>query len=224
MELDNMLVKFARAGKLEIVKKLVETGANPDNDRALACARDHIEVVEYLNDANVQKHLDNSLKIFAKLGKLEIVKFLVEAGANPNIDMSIVANRGYLEVVKHLVSKGADINANEAINYAAFNGHLNIVRWMLDAGADATLECSKHLVANVCMMGDLNLLKRLDKMEAVVSDNPGAFKMACERGHLEIVKYLVERGNDVHVDDDWGLRIALGKENTEVVEYLKGIK
>ena len=49
-------------------------------------------------------------------GHLEVVKFLVDKGANVSADNDYAlrwsANGGHLEVVKFLVSQGADIRAN----------------------------------------------------------------------------------------------------------------
>ena len=43
----------------------------------------------------------------------------------------------------------------------------------------------------------------------------------CE-GYLNIVKYLVDNGADIHADNDCALRWAARKGNLEVVQYLVG--
>ena len=81
---------------------------------------------------------------------------------------------------KKQVLKGADIHArNEsAIKYAAANGHLEIVKYLIEQGAD------------------------------IHAENDWAIRYAAEYGHFEVVKFLVEQGqgrevntNDVKVLD-----------------------
>ena len=52
-------------------------------------------------------------------------------------------------------------------------------------------------------------------------DEEDALQRASEKGHLEVVKYLVEecRAN-VHADNDWALRLASENGHLEVVKYL----
>lgn len=40
-------------------------------------------------------------------------------------------------------------------------------------------------------------------------------------GNLEIAKLLLDRGADVHANDDWALRCASKYEHSEMVELLK---
>lgn len=77
---------------LDIIKELVEEGAN-------------IHVCD-----------DYTLRWAAKNGHLEVVKYLIEKGADIDDAFQLAAKSGYLEVVKYLAEKGADIHAGN--NYA----------------------------------------------------------------------------------------------------------
>ena len=46
------------------------------------------------------------------------------------------------------------------------------------------------------------------------------FLNACETGNLEVVKYLVSKGADIHSDDDWSIEIASKNGHLEIVKYL----
>ena len=53
----------------------------------------------------------------------------------------LAAGEGHLEIVKCLIEAGADINARRndgrtAVMLAANEGHLETVKWLTDAGAD----------------------------------------------------------------------------------------
>ena len=50
-----------------------------------------------------------------------------------------------------------------------------------------------------------------------------AIGWASEYGRLDIVKYLVEQGADIHADDDYALRYAVTYDHLEIVDYLKSL-
>lgn len=47
-----------------------------------------------------------------------------------------------------------------------------------------------------------------------------AIRMACATGHVEIVKLLMDKGANVHTDEDFPLRVAIMNGNIEVINYL----
>lgn len=83
-------------------------------------------------------------------GHLEIVSTLLEAGAAPNRissygNSSALTNaikQNHVEVVHVLVEAGANVNtyvedAGNALQYAIHNGNMDLIRFLLAAGADA---------------------------------------------------------------------------------------
>ena len=90
-----------------------------------------------------------ALLLAADEGHLEVVRLLLEAGADKEaatIDgattaLIVAAGSGHLEVVRLLLEAGADKDAATtdgatALLYATHNGHLEVVRLLLEAGAD----------------------------------------------------------------------------------------
>ena len=80
-----------------------------------------------------------------------------------NTALHKAAGGGHIEVVRFLVENGADVNARDkgddtALHDAAFEGHIEVVRFLLENGADVT----------------------------------GALHEAADRGHLEVMRFLVE--------------------------------
>ncbi len=47
-----------------------------------------------------------------------------------------------------------------------------------------------------------------------------SFKSACRNDHLNVVKYLVEKGADIHVNNEIALRNAIYYGNIDVIKFL----
>jgi hypothetical protein len=128
---------------------------------------------------------DRLLHKYSELGKLNVVKFLVEKGANIHYNnehcTGTAAHYGYFDLVKYFYEKGADITAENGyiFYWAASQGHLEIVKFLLEKGIDI------HI------------------------NNDSALCLSAERGKLEVMKYLLEKGANVHAQNDWAFRFGL---------------
>lgn len=71
--------------------------------------------------------------------RVNIASALLDAGADTwAVGLFEAAENGHLEIVKLLVGAGADIHQMRdfSLRWAARNGHLEVVRFLLEAGAD----------------------------------------------------------------------------------------
>jgi len=138
--------------------------------------------------------LDERLMNAADFGQVEVVRDLIEKGANVNwkkqageTALMKAAHGGHADVVRILIEKGADVNADDmsgetALLAAALYGHTDVVRMLIEKGADVNAK-----------------------------DNTGgtALMRACgEHPHPDIVRMLIEKGANVNVKDSGG-RTAL---------------
>lgn len=99
------------------------------------------------------KHCTTPLYKAAVQGETEIVRMLLEVGADPNREsggedegtpLCAAASWGYTEIVRLLLQHGADPNAIEtpnkgpmtALKWATRNGHDDVVAILVEAGAD----------------------------------------------------------------------------------------
>ena len=112
-------------------------------------------------------------------------------GGIVNKALAVVSANGHLDIVKYLVENGADANVNYALKWASMNGHLEVIKYLVEHGADIT------------------------------ADGNHALRWASRNGHLEVVKYLVEHGADVTAVDNYAIRWASENGYIEIVEYLK---
>jgi ankyrin repeat protein len=85
----------------------------------------------------------------------------------------------------------------------------------------------QYAVIQACETGNLTELQHLivlGGVHLIYAPTPGwdaePIGVASEHGHLDMVKYLVGLGADVHVNDDEPIRVASEHGHVEVVEYL----
>jgi ankyrin repeat protein len=100
---------------------------------------------------------------------------------------------GHVEIVKLLLSAGADAHAKNdyALQWASRYGLVEIVKLLLSAGAD------------------------------VHAGNDYALRWASGEGQAEVVKLLLTAGADVHAENNAAFRWASENEHVEVVNLLK---
>ncbi|NTS39327.1 ankyrin repeat domain-containing protein [Flavisolibacter sp. BT320] len=132
---DNAIFDACRNGDLETVKSLV--AENP-------------ALVNNLDPKGF-----TPLILAAYNEQTAIVEFLLQAGADPNLQDAAgntalmgIAFKGYKEIAKKLIDAGADVNVCNsngapALTFAATFGHLQIAEWLLQVGADMTLRDSR---------------------------------------------------------------------------------
>ena len=100
---------------------------------------------------------------------------------------------GHLEVVRLLLDHGADVHANydDALSWASENGHWRVVQLLLDHGAN------------------------------VHAEDDDALKLSSLNGQLEVVQLLLDHGADVHAGNDQALRWASMNGYSDVVHALR---
>ena len=156
-------------------------------------APDDMILVKLALEKGADIHVNNNepLKVAVKNGHFNIIKFLVENGANVQDDvLGSAIWGGNLDIVKYLVNHGADVHERNDLTlaWASSSGNLNIVKYLLDHGVD------------------------------IHANDDMAISWASSQGHLNVVKYLVSRGANIHTPGT--LYHAHLKNQSEVVDYL----
>jgi len=109
---DDLLISSIKEYNYTLIEKYVFAGAN-------------------VNYSNSTYGGETPLHVAVKTGKIDIVKFLVQYGANVNkktnsgVPLSFAAGRGYVDIIEYLLDCGADINlpnreGETPLHYAAF--------------------------------------------------------------------------------------------------------
>jgi ankyrin repeat protein len=195
----NVLQAAAYSGSKAIVQELLRRGVNlhtrgGEYGTALQAAAfdGHKAVVQMLldkgADLNVQEGMHGSaLDVAMSKASDEFVEFLLAQGADVNARGSIFQSplhraivRDRLGCVQLLLKRGAEVNANvggpyfvSALLLAASGYEIEIVRTLLDEGAEINMQCGQH---------------------------GNALQAAARYGHSTIVKLLLDRGADVNAE------------------------
>ncbi len=141
-------------------------------------------------------------------GRIECVRILLKAGANPNQPAHMLGNAasiGDQEMVLLLLEAGADINApgtmtgGTPLDEAISGGHNEVAKKLLEAGADPNIQTDRGA-----------------KGTALIS--------ATRKGNAEMVKLLLKAGADPSLKNRWGndaLHYAVEKGLTEIEQMLR---
>lgn len=133
----NLLVTCAEYGTLDIMKCLIDAGANineHDHECLIKAGRyNHFDVIKYLIDIGVKQY--NDYYVFRHCvmrGQLDIAEYLLDHGAKINAKdnqaLKYCINHSNMKTVKFLIEKGADSNvvheimSEQSIIKVFFNG------------------------------------------------------------------------------------------------------
>uniref|UniRef100_I3K7A3 Euchromatic histone-lysine N-methyltransferase 2 n=1 Tax=Oreochromis niloticus TaxID=8128 RepID=I3K7A3_ORENI len=203
----------AQRGLLEVCYMLIQAGAQVDaQDKDLrtplleAIINNHVEVARYLvqNGACVY-HIDGytGLHHAAKLGNLEIVNMLLETG---QVDVNAQDSGGWTPII-----------------WAAEHKHVDVIKALLNRGADVTIN-DKEL--NVCLhwaayAGNVDIAELVLNAGCSLSsvnvhgDTP--LHIAAREGYLECVTLFLSRGADIDIMNREGdTPLTLARADTPV--------
>lgn len=124
------------------------------------------------------------------VGHLDLVKKL---GVPKNSNaIWYAARNGYLDIVKYLVSINAPMDS--AIPAAALSGYLDLVKYLVSIGAPI----NDRAITNAAENGYLDIVKYLVSVDAPIS--PPAIKYTVWYQYFKIVKYLLWNGAPYDID------------------------
>ncbi len=184
-----------------------------------------------------------ALSMASASGKIDMVKFLAEQGAqenlainqNKNSALHRAAENGHLEIVQFFISKNKDyINAkdekgNTSLALASMKGKAEVVKFLLANGADANLFDNDgklplhHAVCqeNLIFMQDLYKATADINKKDINGNTPLA--LASKVGNADAVKFLLDRKANVNICNNnrqLPLHLAAKEGHLNVVKLL----
>jgi len=224
----------ATNGGTDIVSLLVENKADADlKDKNGNCALDYAIIVGHnsivktlMNVTSADIINSNSFNLAIANGHLDIVKSLIESGANvDSLDKSLMtplhyaASKGCADIIRLLIEKGASINAvsgdsKTPLILACANNDLNAVELLINNGANPCVRdnfgysplmtavfYANEKVAD--MLIKFEVKKGVNKFRLI--DFNDALIIACSKGLEETIRALLANGADVNVKHNLGI-------------------
>lgn len=198
----------AHTGNLDRVRELIDADPSSVN-----CLDDYVS--GYLGSGS-------PLRNAAARGHLEIVKLLLERGADPNLPEEGIAPRGaalysavsnqHFEVAKLLLANGAHPNAElessgDVLSMALRNSDERMIELLCSYGAARRL----HLLA---YYGDLQTAAAVLAVKPELADDEEAFRNAADEGHDAFVRLMLR------YEPDLARRVTVAAKTRELTEFL----
>ncbi|HXK50025.1 MAG TPA: ankyrin repeat domain-containing protein [Clostridiales bacterium] len=180
---------------------------------------------------------------FASLeGKTDLVKYLVDKGANistrdreGSIPLQNAAIKGYFDIVKILVEKGSDVNYKDdndvtPLHFACMSGNLELVKYLVEKGADVSSvsKAGRQPVFEAAWGGNLEMIKFLESkgadLKGVNSNGNTPLHFASRNGNMEFIEYILSKGYDINEKNNAGqapIVWAVAGNTPEVIGFLK---
>ena len=164
------------------------------------------------NQQHDLKHPDNVYNLGAKFGNSS----LHTQGEGSPLEHAVQG--GHSEIIKMLLEAGADPNGKgletNPLKEAILHGNVGTVKVLLDAGADPHAFPMPPLLHGACSAGHLEVVQFLVDTQFVdvhagCKRGLSPMQKAAEAGHLDVVQFLTSRG--ALLSADWPrLKIAIG--------------
>ena len=221
-EIVELLIKYGAD-----VNKKGKTGMRPLN---VACRLGRVETVKKLlnSGASVDIDVETSDPYFALLdatrfGRTDIVKILLEHGASAGLHtigrytaMILACTHGLTEIAKLLLEYGAPVNeiaddGSFSIDCASRCGRADVVELLLqnDAQIDLQNRDGNTALISACILGHTKVVKVLLEHRAntnlIAKNGDFALKQASAKGHYAIVKLLIKHNAPVNMANKAGM-------------------
>ncbi|WP_297300004.1 ankyrin repeat domain-containing protein [uncultured Brachyspira sp.] len=232
---------------LDMLKILVQSG-DIDLESSLipqAIEQNNIEMVKYLisigQDVNAQIFADgfwinSPMKVAAQNGNIEIAKLLIDEGANLNSSDDYIGpaiDYGNYDIAKLLIDNDVfNLNTNttkeQAIELAKNKKYYEMEKLL--SSEDANNIDGYDELMNAVSKGDMKELEKLIKDDTDLNkqyDKITPLNLAAARNDKEMVKFLVEKGADINLEDGYGytpLMKAIDYDNIGLAKNIIDLK
>lgn len=152
---DEIVAIAAKAGKDDLVKKLVEAGCSPTFALPSYVERKDEKMIRWLLEKGANANVEDSdgvpvVAIAARNPDGAIVKILVEAGAKPTPALLTYVKAGNLKQVEELLAAGANANAEfsdgvPVVAFAAQRRSVDILKKLVEFGGNASVALPFYL-------------------------------------------------------------------------------
>jgi len=201
--------------------------------------------VEQGGNIEVNDNLGKTALIFAcQYGKFDIVKYLIEKGANVNtrykngwattalITACSKDGQIYLEIVKYLIDNGADIELTDndqetALMWASRFNCLSIAKCLIENGANLEKKdkggatALYYAVQYNCIEMIQYLIEKGADINTKVKSGLTPLMLVSMHNKLSLVEYFIEKGADLNLKDKERKTALMHAKDPKIIEILK---
>lgn len=251
-EMHTALMEASMDGHVEVARLLLDSGAQVnmptdsfESPLTLAACGGHVDLAMLLLErgANIEEVNDEGytpLMEASREGHEEMAALLLSQQANINAQteetqetaLTLACCGGFLEVADYLLKHGADLElgASTPLMEAAQEGHLDLVRFLLESTANvhAQTQTGDTALTYACENGHTDVADVLlcygAELEHESEGGRTPLMKACRAGHICTIKFLISKGADVNrqstSNDHTPLSLACAGGHQGVVEAL----
>ena len=239
------LVKFAAF--LDYTIEDITTSHNEDEEKDIlytdcidkSYENGHYDIVKLLlNDERVKNSLnDYKLKLYTKVSKKinESIKDYLKPKSeekiindtknlNPDYILHYGCEIGILSLVKQSIKDGANFNWSNPICIASENGHIEIVKYLLNNGVDIHINQDSPLRYAI-------VVKKYDMVKFLIDNGADIhiadeypFLLSWDFGSPDICKLLIDNGADLEKITKTLFKRKTSKQKKEILEFIDKLK
>ena len=211
--LDSALTNAIERGHTEIVIELLKHKSPNADELELAAELGHGDIVRVIIDREPKPSMEQAIIKAIKNGHYDVANILLEH-VQPNSQILSAAVRyRFRELEERLLQDGVMVDEQVLAAYISTGR-------MSDRLHELDQDTLTELVPVAAKYGQLKVVKNL--MQLGGKADSGALQLAAEKGHLEVVMWLIEQSNFDHDDIDEALERAIRRGYRNVVKFLIG--
>lgn len=172
-------------------------------------------------DPTSYEHRKAPLHIIVEFHRLDLLKQLLDAGVDPDTFIYWAASQGQIDTLELLKKYGANLrgHADQILEEAAGNGHLNLVDFALGLGATEI----DSAIGNAVVGEHVAIIRRLLPLTQPSEFFNEYLNDAAEKGNLEIAKLILPYTEQTPRSLRHSLKDAYCHDNYDVAKYLLSV-
>lgn len=176
------------------------------------CQNENTEILQYILDNGIDTG-DECMYHSALDGNMVLVRYLTELGfrIDPN-DIDTIARYNKVEVIKFLHEQGYDLN-NVELKYVAKAGNIEMFKTLHHSGC----KIDRTVLNYACRYNTYKIVEYILSTNIPKSETKNAIYNAAAAGHLDLVKYLYEKGCYIN---KFSINEAIKNGHLDVILYL----
>jgi len=221
-----ILCRACKGGHLDVVKFALEHGARIDLSHwQLICYEGQIQIINYFASLGLKYFEYWTLDQACDKGYYDVVKFLLDGREIDHFRLgnifNLVCQKGHMSIVRYLISHVKDeTQLYNGFLKACEKGHVDIVKFLVKMGVN--IYTQSEIITKGCSYGHPKVIKFLTK-KTNAKFVTETLKKICETDWrkipVDIIRYLVDMGANIHVENDLPFRLACEKQSLEIVKF-----